>query len=92
MDERTAKWYNEWKEWRTPNTKTVVWESLYDGSSRSGMHYYQVEKGDENLSGANPFITSSVHESSGVLYSDVFCYDSAENFYVSGKDDNDEKL
>ena len=91
-DERTAKWYNEWKEWRTPNTKTVVWESLYDGSSRSGMNYYQVEKGDENLSGANPFITSSVHESSGVLYSDVFCYDSAENFYVSGKDDNDEKL
>ena len=92
LDERTAKWYNEWKEWRTPNTKTVVWESLYDGSSRSGMNYYQVEKGDENLSGANPFITSSVHESSGVLYSDVFCYDSAENFYVSGKDDNDEKL
>ncbi|MGI0518029.1 hypothetical protein E4N81_08295 [Treponema denticola] len=92
-EEYTAKWYNEWKEWRTPNTKTVVWESLYDdGSSRSGMNYYQVEKGDENLSGANPFITSSVHESSGVLYSDVFCYDSAENFYVSGKDDNDEKL
>ena len=91
-DERTAKWYNEWREWRTPNTKMIVWESLYDGSSRSGMNYYQVEKGDENLSGANPFITSSVHESSGVLYSDVFCYDSAENFYVSGKDDNDEKL
>ncbi|UTY26499.1 hypothetical protein [Treponema denticola] len=90
-EEYTAKWYNEWKEWRTPNTKTVVWESLYDGSSRSGMNYYQVEKGDENLSGANPFITSSVHESSGVLYSDVFCYDSAENFYVSGKDNN-EKL
>ncbi|EMB27009.1 hypothetical protein [Treponema denticola] len=91
-DAGPAKWYNEWKEWRTPNTKMIVWESLYDGSSRSGMNYYQVEKGDENLSGANPFITSSVHESSGVLYSDVFCYDSAENFYVSGKDDNDEKL
>ncbi|UTC83104.1 hypothetical protein [Treponema denticola] len=90
-DAGPAKWYNEWKEWRTPNTKTVVWESLYDGSSRSGMNYYQVEKGDEDLSGANPFITSSVHESSGVLYSDVFCYDSAGNFYVSGKDNN-EKL
>ncbi|EMB47746.1 MULTISPECIES: hypothetical protein [Treponema] len=91
-DERTAKWYNEWKEWRTPNTKTVVWESLYDGSSRSGMNYYQVEKGDENLSGANPFITSSVYNPTGVLYSDVFCYDSAGNFYVSGKDNSDEKL
>ena len=91
-DERTAKWYNEWKEWRTPNTKTVVWESLYDGSSRSGMSYYQVEKGDENLLGANPFITSDVSNPTGVLYSDVFCYDSAGNFYVSGKDNSDEKL
>lgn len=50
-DAGPAKWYNEWKEWRTPNTKMIVWESLYDGSSRSGMSYYQVEKGDENLLG-----------------------------------------
>lgn len=92
LDERTAKWYNEWKEWRTPNTKMIVWESLYDGSSRSGMSYYQVEKGDENLLGANSFITSDVSNPTGVLYSDVFCYDSAGNFYVSGKDNSDEKL
>ena len=91
-DERTAKWYDEWKEWRTPNTKMIVWESLYDGSSRSGMNYYQVEKGDENLLGANSFITSDVYNPSGVLYSDVFCYDSAGNFYVSGKAGGDEKL
>ena len=91
-DERTAKWYNEWREWRTPNTKMIVWESLYDGSSRSGMSYYQVEKGDENLLGANSFITSDVSNPTGVLYSDVFCYDSAGNFYVSGKDNSDEKL
>jgi len=91
-DAGPAKWYNEWKEWRTPNTKTVVWESLYDGSSRSGMSYYQVEKGDENLLGANSFITSDVSNPTGVLYSDVFCYDSAGNFYVSGKDNSDEKL
>ena len=91
-DAGSAKWYNEWKEWRTPNTKMIVWESLYDGSSRSGMSYYQVEKGDENLLGANSFITSDVSNPTGVLYSDVFCYDSAGNFYVSGKDNSDEKL
>lgn len=79
-DERTAKWYNEWKEWRTPNTKMIVWNG-------GGSSYYQVERGDEDLSSAYPFITSS-----GVLYSDVFCYDSAGNFYVSGKAGGDEKL
>jgi len=40
-DERTAKWYNEWREWRTPNTKMIVWD--YSGSS-----YYQVETGAED--------------------------------------------
>ena len=90
-DERTAKWYNEWKEWRTPNTKMIVWKSDAD-SSRIGMSYYQVERGDEDLSSAHPFITSGVYTPTGVLYSDVFCYDSAGNFYVSGKDGSDEKL
>ncbi|WP_444818677.1 hypothetical protein E4N82_10980 [Treponema denticola] len=79
-DAGPAKWYNEWKEWRTPNTKMVVWNG-------GGSSYYQVERGDEDLSSAYPFITSS-----GVLYSDVFCYDSAGNFYVSGKAGGDEKL
>lgn len=41
LDERTAKWYNEWKEWRTPNTKMIVWNS-------GGSSYYQVETGAEN--------------------------------------------
>ena len=90
-DAGPAKWYNEWKEWRTPNTKMLVWESDAD-SSRIGMSYYQVERGDEDLSSAHPFITSDVYTPTGVLYSDVFCYDSAGNFYVSGKDDSDEKL
>ena len=40
-DERTAKWYDEWKEWRTPNTKMIVWNS-------GGSSYYQVETGAEN--------------------------------------------
>ncbi|UTY30370.1 hypothetical protein [Treponema putidum] len=90
-DAGPAKWYNEWKEWRTPNTKMIVWESDAD-SSRIGMSYYQVERGDEDLSSAHPFITSGVYTPTGVLYSDVFCYDSAGNFYVSGKDGSDEKL
>ena len=90
-EEYTAKWYNEWKEWRTPNTKMIVWESDAD-FSRIGMSYYQVERGDEDLSSAHPFITSGVYTPTGVLYSDVFCYDSAGNFYVSGKDGSDEKL
>lgn len=79
-DAGPAKWYDEWKEWRTPNTKMIVWNG-------GGSSYYQVERGDEDLSSAYPFITSS-----GVLYSDVFCYDSAGNFYVSGKAGGDEKL
>lgn len=41
LDERTAKWYNEWKEWRTPNTKMIVWNG-------GGSSYYQVETGAEN--------------------------------------------
>ena len=90
-DAGPAKWYNEWKEWRTPNTKMIVWKSDAD-SSRIGMSYYQVERGDEDLSSAHPFITSGVYTPTGVLYSDVFCYDSAGNFYVSGKDNSDEKL
>ena len=40
-DERTAKWYNEWREWRTPNTKMIVWNG-------GGSSYYQVETGAEN--------------------------------------------
>ncbi|UTD04422.1 hypothetical protein E4N80_02475 [Treponema denticola] len=90
-DAGPAKWYNEWREWRTPNTKMIVWKSDAD-SSRIGMSYYQVERGDEDLSSAHPFITSGVYTPIGVLYSDVFCYDSAGNFYVSGKDGSDEKL
>ena len=90
-DAGPAKWYNEWKEWRTPNTKMIVWKSDAD-SLRIGMSYYQVERGDEDLSSAHPFITSGVYTPTGVLYSDVFCYDSAGNFYVSGKDGGDEKL
>ena len=40
-DAGPAKWYNEWKEWRTPNTKMIVWNS-------GGSSYYQVETGAEN--------------------------------------------
>ncbi|UTC65148.1 hypothetical protein E4O00_02995 [Treponema sp. OMZ 788] len=27
-----AKWYNEWKEWKAPNTKTIVWNKTHDGN------------------------------------------------------------
>lgn len=60
-DAGPAKWYNEWKEWRTPNTKMIVWEK-----SSNGYYYYQLDTGDEALTSNKKFTT----DSSG--YKDVF--------------------
>ena len=78
-DERTAKWYNEWKEWRTPNTKMIVWrQELYNK-----YYYYQLDTGDEALTSNKKFTT----DPSG--YEDVFCYDLDGNLYIV---DNNSKI
>ena len=73
LDERTAKWYNEWKEWRTPNTKMIVWEKL-----SNKYYYYQLDTGDEALTPNKKFTT----DING--YKDVFCYDLDGNLYIVG--------
>ena len=77
-DAGPAKWYNEWKEWRTPNTKMIVWEK-----SSNGYYYYQLDTGDEALTSNKKFTT----DSSG--YKDVFCYDLDGNLYIV---DNNSKI
>ena len=77
-DERTAKWYNEWREWRTPNTKTVVWRQ----ESYNNYYYYQLDTGDEALTDGKKFTT----DSNG--YKDVFCYDLDGNLYIVDNNSN----
>ena len=78
-DAGPAKWYNEWKEWRTPNTKMIVWrQELYNK-----YYYYQLDTGDEALTDGKKFTT----DSNG--YEDVFCYDLDGNLYIV---DNNSKI
>ena len=72
-DERTAKWYNEWREWRTPNTKMIVWEKL-----SNKYYYYQLDTGDEDLTESKKFTKDYAG------YKDVFCYDLDGNLYIVG--------
>ena len=71
LDERTAKWYNEWKEWRTPNTKMIVWKK-----SSNKYYYYQLDTGDEALTEDKKFTKDPAR------YKDVFCYDLDGNLYI----------
>ncbi|UTC97198.1 hypothetical protein E4N83_02600 [Treponema denticola] len=71
-DAGPAKWYNEWKEWRTPNTKMIVWRQ----ESYNEYYYYQLDTGDEALTGGKKF-TKDTHG-----YKDVFCYDLDGNLYI----------
>ena len=72
-DAGPAKWYDEWKEWRTPNTKMIVWEKL-----SNKYYYYQLDTGDEDLTSNKKFTT----DING--YKDVFCYDLDGNLYIVG--------
>lgn len=78
-DAGPAKWYDEWKEWRTPNTKMIVWRQ----ESYNKYYYYQLDTGDEALTSNKKFTT----DSSG--YKDVFCYDLDGNLYIV---DNNSKI
>ena len=73
-DAGPAKWYNEWKERRKPNTKMIVWQQ----ESYNKYYYYQLDTGDEALTSNKKFTT----DSSG--YKDVFCYDLDGNLYIVG--------
>ncbi len=70
-DAGPAKWYNEWKEWRTPNTKMIVWKK-----SSNKYYYYQLDTGDEALTEDKKFTKDPAR------YKDVFCYDLDGNLYI----------
>ncbi len=71
-DAGPAKWYNEWKEWRTPNTKMIVWWQELNNK----YYYYQLDTGDETLT-LNKKFTTDING-----YKDVFCYDLDGNLYI----------
>ena len=75
-DERTAKWYNEWKEWRKPNTKTLLWEK--DPDNPPYMRYWTSANGTEASSAANKLFEYSAAKQP----TDVFCYDQDGNLYI----------
>ena len=77
-DERTAKWYNEWKEWRTPNTKMIVWRQELNNK----YYYYQLDTGDEALTLNKKFTKDPAG------YKDVFCYDLDGNLYIVDNNSN----
>ncbi|EMB30211.1 hypothetical protein HMPREF9727_01051 [Treponema denticola MYR-T] len=76
-DERTAKWYNEWKEWRKPNTKTLLWEKDPDNPPYM-RGYWTSTNGAEASSAANKLFEYSAAKQP----TDVFCYDQDGNLYI----------
>lgn len=82
-EEYTAKWYNEWKEWRTPDTKTVVWKKNNGGH---GFDYYQISSANDLLPGA-AFGVGDGQPGAGSdhYFTDVFCYDQDGNLYIVRK-------
>ncbi|UTC61837.1 hypothetical protein E4O05_09920 [Treponema sp. OMZ 787] len=69
-DAGTAKWNNEWKEWKAPNTKTIVWNKThFDGGTMFGSTTFKEQGSSDKL-----FKTASnedglfAFDQSGVLY------------------------
>ena len=98
-EEYTAKWYNEWKEWRTPNTKILLWEKGTDGSypppssPTYGMQYWI----SDTAGTASP---TNVNDESVLWFSteqqdsptDIFCYDQDGNLYIVYNSVSDSKV
>ena len=81
-DERTAKWYNEWRERKRPNTKTLLWEK--DPDNPSYMRYWTSADGTERFNATNKlFGYSSIPTEKPT---DVFCYDQDGNLYILWQD------
>lgn len=81
-EEYTAKWYNEWKEWRTPDTKTVVWKK----NNYGGFDYYQIASAKDSLPAAAFDLGDGQSAASPDHYfTDVFCYDQDGNLYIVRK-------
>ena len=85
-DERTAKWYNEWKERKRPNTKTLLWEKAPDNPSY--MRYWTSADGTESFNLTNKLFKYSSSEKP----TDIFCYDQDGNLYILWNDGSNYKV
>ena len=79
-DEYTAKWYNEWQERRTPDTKTIVWNKEHDGDGNFKKTIFKELGSSDNL-----FVTESNQEG-------IFTFDQSGTLYIPYKDGSDNKI
>lgn len=80
-DERTAKWYNEWKEWEGVKTKILLWEADDNSHNYYGTKYWIGDTAETPCPASDNEVlwVSSVQQ---VLPTDVFCYDQGGNLYI----------
>ena len=80
LDERTAKWYKEWKEWEGVKTKILLWE---EGNAPTyfGMKYWIGDTAGTPCP-SNDDDALWVSNAQQVLPTDVFCYDQGGNLYI----------
>ncbi|UTY30901.1 hypothetical protein [Treponema putidum] len=80
LDERTAKWYNEWKERRAPDTKTIVWNKVHDENGAFKKTIFKEQGASDNL-----FETASNREG-------IFTFDQSGTLYIPHVDGFDNKI
>ena len=73
-EEYTAKWYDEWQERRTPDTKTIVWNKVHDEDGNFKKTIFKELGSSDNL-----FVTESNQEG-------IFTFDQSGTLYIPYKD------
>ena len=79
-DEYTAKWYDERKEWKGVDTKTIVWNKEHDGDGNFKKTIFKELGSSDNL-----FVTESNREG-------IFTFDQSGTLYIPYKDGFDNKI
>ena len=80
-EEYTAKWYNEWKERRTPDTKTIVWNKEHDGDGNFKKTIFKELGSSDNL-----FETTASNNEG------IFTFDQSGTLYIPYKDGSHNKI
>ena len=79
-DEYTAKWYDERKEWKGVDTKTIVWNKEHDGDGNFKKTIFKELGSSDNL-----FVTESNREG-------IFTFDQSGTLYIPHVDGFDNKI
>ncbi|WP_428770870.1 hypothetical protein V1L52_03240 [Treponema sp. HNW] len=79
-DAGPAKWYNEWKEWKAPNTKTIVWNKTHDGNGSFEKTTFKQQGSSDRL-----FETASNKDG-------LFAFDQSGILYIPYKDVSNNKI